>query len=353
MPRTKGASGIVGWQRHSMFRDIAAGELNPDEIAEKYGVATQYVYDTRYHHKSELQAILDDWSNEFSDLWAVQKHARVADAVHDLDQVNLRLAELKEDAERATETMRRVHPEAAPVRVPSREWRALNNLKIKLRDQIAREMGQNATTIDRIAGDLSTPAKLHLLGLTPSERAKAQKGYLTGVDQESPPADLSGFTYSGGSGMTVTEIKDQIAAEEHRHIERSADDAYAKRYGQLMEQHGTTEDLSYLDRWVPPHVEDAVRAAEEQFAKDYPNAMPVAGPVEEPAAEPVEAPEPAPVHAPEPAPVLAEEPAPEPAPELVPEPAPELVEEPEPKPRMTSIEDLRGSIVLTPSYREQ
>jgi hypothetical protein len=43
MPRTKGASGIVGWQRHSMFRDIAAGELNPDEIAEKYGVATQYV----------------------------------------------------------------------------------------------------------------------------------------------------------------------------------------------------------------------------------------------------------------------------------------------------------------------
>jgi hypothetical protein len=82
-----------------------------------------------------------------------------------------------------------------------------------------------------------------------------------------------------------------------RDIERSADDAYAKRYGQLLDAHGITEDLSYLDRWVPPHVEDAVWAAEEQFAKDYPNATPVAGPVEEPAAEPVEAPEPAPVHA--------------------------------------------------------
>jgi hypothetical protein len=191
--------------------------------------------------------------------------------------------------------------------------------------------------------------KLHLLGLTPSERVKAQKEYLTGVDQESPPADLSGFTYSGAR-MTVTETIAEEAAKEQRYIERSAEDAYNHRYEQLMEQHGITEDLSYLDRWVPPHVEDAVRAAEEQFAKDYPNAMPVAGPVEEAAAEPVEAPEPAPVHAPEPAPVLAEEPAPEPAPELEDEPAPELLEEPESKPGMTSIDDFRGSIVLVPEY---
>ena len=38
MPRTKGASGIVGWQRHMLMRDIAAGELNPDEIAERHGI---------------------------------------------------------------------------------------------------------------------------------------------------------------------------------------------------------------------------------------------------------------------------------------------------------------------------
>jgi hypothetical protein len=220
-----------------MFRDIAAGELSVEAIAEKYGVKTQYVYDTRYDHKAELQAILDDWSNEFSDLWSVKKHDRVADAQHDLDEVNARLAELKEDAERATETMRNVHPEASPVRVPSREWRALVNLKIKLRDQICREMGQDATTIDRIADDMNVLTKLGLLGLAPSERVKAEKRYLTGVDLESPPADLSGFTYSGGARMTVTETIAEEAAKEQRHIERSADDAYAKRYGQLMEQH--------------------------------------------------------------------------------------------------------------------
>jgi hypothetical protein len=174
MPRTKGASGIVGAQRHMLMRDIAAGVLNPDEIAEKYGIGSHAVYDIRHRRKAELQVILDDWSNQFTDLWAVQKHDRVADAQHDLDEVNARLAELKEDAEAATETMRRVDPEASPVRVPSREWRALVNLKIKLRDQICREMGQDATTIDRIAGDVNVLTKLQLLGLTPSQRLKAE-----------------------------------------------------------------------------------------------------------------------------------------------------------------------------------
>jgi hypothetical protein len=248
--------------------------------------------------------------------------------------------------------MRNVHPEASPVRVPTREWRALINLKIKLRDQICKEMGQDAATVDRIVGDgLTTMAKLRLLGLTPSERVKAQMKYLTGADQESPPADLSGFTYSGGAGMTVTEIKAQIAALEQRAINRGAEDAYNHRYEQLMAQHGIVEDLSHLDNWVPPHEEEAIRAAEEQFWKDYPDAVPaiVDEPEREPVEEPVLALEPAPVEALEPAPVIAEEPAPEPAHELVEEPAPE----PEPEPRPPSIEDIRGSIVLTPSYQEQ
>jgi hypothetical protein len=144
-------------------------------------------------------------------------------------------------------------------------------------------MGQDAATIDRIAGDHGLLTKLGLLGLMPSDRVRAEKRYLTGVDQESPPADLSGFTYSGAQ-MTVTETIAEEAAKEQRAINRGAEDAYNHRYEQLMEQHGITEDLSYLDRWVPPYVEDAVRAAEEQFAKDYLNATPVAGPVEEPQA---------------------------------------------------------------------
>ena len=105
MPRTKGASGIVGWQRHMLMRDIAAGVMNPDEIAEKYGIGSHAVYDIRHHRKAELQVILDDWSNEFSDLWSVQKHDRVARLEYLADELQARLDELKADAEAATETM--------------------------------------------------------------------------------------------------------------------------------------------------------------------------------------------------------------------------------------------------------
>jgi hypothetical protein len=318
MPRTKGASGIVGWQRHMLMRDIAAGELNPDEIAERHGIPTQTVYAIRHHQKAELQAILDDWANEFSDLWSVKKHNRVARLEYLANELQARLDELTADADAATETMRKVHPDAAPVRVPMREWRALTREQAKLLDQICKEMGQDATTIDRIAGDMNVLTKLRLLGLTPSERVKAEKEYLTGVDQESPPGDLSGFTYSGAQ-MTVTETIADEAAKEHRAISRDAEDAYNRRYEELMAQHGITEDLSYLDRWVPPHVEDAVKAAEAQFAEDYPDAVPVVAavvvePVPAPADGPVQAVE---VQVVESAPVVVERPAGEPAPEPV------------------------------------
>jgi hypothetical protein len=320
MSRTYGAWGIVGWQRHMLMRDIAAGELNPDEIAERHGIPTQSVYTIRSRRRAELQAILDDWANEFSDLWSVKKHNRVARLEYLANELQARLDELKADADAATETMRKVHPDAGPVRVPMREWRALTREQAKLLDQICREMGQDAATIDRIAGDAATPTKLRLLGLTPPDRVRAEKEYLTGVDEESPPADLSGFTYSG-AGMTVTETIAAEVAEEQRHIERDAEAAYAKRWDELLQQHGITEDLSYLDRWVPPHVEDAVKAAEAQFAEDYPDAVPVvAAVVVEPASAPVDGPvqasEPVPVQAVESAPVAVEKPADEPVPEL-------------------------------------
>jgi hypothetical protein len=115
-------------------------------------------------------------------------------------------------------------------------------------------------------------AKLRVMGLSPPPRVKAQKEYLTGVDQESPPADLSGFTYSAGSDMTVTEIQAKAVADERRYVNAEAQRAFQKRYQELLDAHGIVEDLSDLDRWVPPHVEDAVREAEERFRSEYPNA---------------------------------------------------------------------------------
>jgi hypothetical protein len=349
----QGSLGHRGLAASHVDADIAAGELNPDEIAERHGIPTQSVYDIRHRRKAELQVILDDWSNEFSDLWSVQKHDRVARLEYLADELQARLDELKADAEAATETMRKVHPEAAPVRVPMREWRALTREQAKLLDQICREMGQDATTTDRIAGDVNTLARLRLLGLAPSTRLKDQKKYLTGAETGEPPADLSGYRYevdvdspyrrlrpderiekiTASTEATVSEIKAQIDGEYQRHVDMSAERAFQQRYSELMDLHGIVDD--YVPA-TPAYVVDAVREAEDQFAKDYPNAVLLPEPVEEPVAEPAQAPEPAPVIAEELPPAPSPEPAPEPAQEPVEEPSPERVTEPEPVPRMTS-----------------
>jgi hypothetical protein len=169
-------------------------------------------------------------------------------------------------------------------------------------------------------------------------------------DQEAPPADLSGYRFevdtegrfrsltaqeridkiAAQQDMTVSEIKAQIEGEHQRHVDMNAERAFQQRYSELMELHGIVDD--YVPA-TPAYVVDAVREAEEEFAKDYPNAVLLPESVEEPVAEPAQAPEPAPVIAEELPPV----PSPEPAPEPVEEPAPEPVMEPEPVPRMTSI----------------
>lgn len=71
-----------------------------------------------------------------------------------------RLAELGEDAATATETMRRVDPEAAPVRVPLREWRCLVRDKATLDHQIAEEMGQLAQHVGGLLSESSDSYKI-------------------------------------------------------------------------------------------------------------------------------------------------------------------------------------------------
>jgi hypothetical protein len=70
-----------------MLHDIAGGALSIDQIATKHGVVDQTVYDIRKRHRPAIQKIYDNWTDKFTDLWAVQKHNRMADAVGDLDEV--------------------------------------------------------------------------------------------------------------------------------------------------------------------------------------------------------------------------------------------------------------------------
>jgi hypothetical protein len=142
MPKTKGARDIQGWREYGLIRDLALNEKTAAHLAEDYDVAEQTVYDFKMRHKAEVAAVLAEWSDEFAGLWSAKKYNRVADIQHLAGTIQDRMDELLEDAAMATEVMRSVNPDAAPVRVPLREWQSLVREKARLVHQIADELGQ-------------------------------------------------------------------------------------------------------------------------------------------------------------------------------------------------------------------
>jgi hypothetical protein len=172
--RTKGSKDIVGLTEHSLVRDLALGAESVDELAQKYEIPPDTIRHFKMRKKPQIKAVRDQWENEFSDIWRVKKHNRLAELEWLAREQVARLKELKEDAERATETMRRIDPDAAPVRVPLRDWNACTRQLARLEAQIADEMGQNAAYIDALARDAGLLFKMQQLGLRPSGHVKAQ-----------------------------------------------------------------------------------------------------------------------------------------------------------------------------------
>lgn len=118
-----------------------------DLLADRYGVPVDTVYHFHERHKAEVAQVLAEWSDEFSDLWSVKKHNRIAELQDAYASVMARLNELLEEAERATEEMRgTVDPNAAKVLVPGPEWRGYTRERARLLHEIADEMGQRHPT---------------------------------------------------------------------------------------------------------------------------------------------------------------------------------------------------------------
>jgi hypothetical protein len=296
MARTQGTKDIVGWQEHSLVRDLALGAESGEALAEKYDIAPQTVRDFKRRKKARIAAVLADWENEFSDLWRVKKHNRVAELEWLAEEQVARLEELKEDAERATETMRRVDPDAAPVRVPIREWNACTRQLARLNQQIAQEMGQDAAHIDAIAHDHNVLFKLRQLGLHPTYQVKAQAKELRGEPPDPTPEERERERREESRARTVAMVQQLMAS-----IRSSALDPELDNYED-------TEGAEHVDE--PKElaedgdaVQDVTPAPEEDESVEIFRVMP-------------------------PSPEAARAVVPEPdvvAPERVPEPAPEPV----------------------------
>ena len=96
--------------------------------------------------------------------------------------------------------MRKVDPDAAPVRVPLREWRATVRDIAKLNHQIAEQMGQLAQHIGGLLPETSDSFKLRFIGLTNNMRTKPGQAPVHGP-QLAEALDRSGSILPGPSDL--------------------------------------------------------------------------------------------------------------------------------------------------------
>jgi hypothetical protein len=295
MARPKGSQDITGWREHGLLRDLALGEEGVEDLAVKYETSVRNVYDFRWRKKHKIAEILVDWSNQFSDLPLVQKHNRLAERQWMADQLKARMDELTEDAETATETMRRVHPEASPVRVPMREWRSLTREYNKLLDQIERETGQDLAQSDVLWGKYTHPqTKLNWVGLgSLPMNSRVGTPEVAGPKPKPKPS--------------AEELERQALEEERAERLREQEDRRQRALERLGEA-GRDMSKSHWRTWKTDELE--LSAEVQAICAANPGLREM---LEE---ESESVPEPEPVQAQEPAPVEA------PEPELAPEPEP-------------------------------
>jgi len=70
-----------------LARDLAAGGQTQVELADKYSVTQQAISDFARRERDMIDAIRDDFANEFAGLWIARKEARLAAYERDVDDV--------------------------------------------------------------------------------------------------------------------------------------------------------------------------------------------------------------------------------------------------------------------------
>ena len=69
---------LGGLVRHKLMREIALGDLNGVQLAEKYGVSTAAISQFKQRNAEGIKAIVADADNEFAGILIAQKAARLA-----------------------------------------------------------------------------------------------------------------------------------------------------------------------------------------------------------------------------------------------------------------------------------
>jgi hypothetical protein len=143
MSRTTGLSpNIRAWRIEQLINDMAEGGKSDEELAAEYDVENQSIRVFRLRHKADIQAKKVDLSSRFSHIWSTKVWNRLRLLTLRLEEIEHQIELLHDHAERETEMIRNVDPEACQVPVNGSELRAYEKEQRALTREIADQTGQ-------------------------------------------------------------------------------------------------------------------------------------------------------------------------------------------------------------------
>jgi hypothetical protein len=125
-----------------LINDLAEGSKPDEELANDYDIALQSVHAFRLRHKPDIQAKKQNWAAKFDHIWSTKVENQARLLTVGLEQVEHQIALLHEIAERETESIRNIDPEASEVPVNGKELRAYMETKRALIRELRDVYGQ-------------------------------------------------------------------------------------------------------------------------------------------------------------------------------------------------------------------
>ena len=142
MPRTMASAGVRAWRMEQLINDLAEGSKTDAELSAEYDMVEQSVRAFKWRHQLDIQAKKNDLSSEYNHIWSTKVGNRLRLLTLRLEEIEHQIELLHDHAQRETDYIRRVDPDAAEVPVRGNEYRAYETEQRALTREIADQTGQ-------------------------------------------------------------------------------------------------------------------------------------------------------------------------------------------------------------------
>lgn len=151
-------SGQVGRQ---LARDLALGDQNQTQLADKYGVTTAAITFFKQRRAEEIAAIAAEADNEYAGMWIAQKQARLAE----YERIHGIALEPTPKVAANGKVVQWVNPESGAIETIEE---VDGRLAAQVLKQAAEEMGQLPTRL-QVSGEMGVTTTYRVEGVDPKD----------------------------------------------------------------------------------------------------------------------------------------------------------------------------------------